>query len=215
MSAPDAASNPRTRLRRHPERGGHDREVVCDILDQGLVAHVAFAGPEGPFVLPMAYVRVGDELVLHGSRSSRLLQQLAAGAPVCLTVTLLDGLVIARSAFRCSMNYRSAMVFGNARLVDSTQEKRELLDVFVRRLTLGVTPRGASDEELAATTVVALDISEASAKVRSGGPRDLPADIESQTWAGEVPLRLVRLPPQAQPDVAAGAVPPRIDDGVA
>lgn len=215
MTARDAAPSPRTRLQRHPERGSHERARVRDILDQGLVAHVGLAGPEGPFVLPMAYARVADELVLHGSRGSRLMQELASGAPVCVTVTLVDGLVIARSAFRCSMNYRSVVVFGRARSVDGADEKRRLLDLFVRRLTLGVSPRAASDEELAATAVVALELTESSAKLRSGGPRDLPGDLESNTWAGEVPLRVVQLAPRAEPGVPQTAIPPLLSDGLA
>lgn len=218
MNAPNVAPvpAPRTRLRRHPERGAHDRATVHAIVDEALVAHVAIAGPDGPVGIPMAFVRVGDEIVLHGARASRLMQQLSGGAPVCVTVTLTDGLVIARSAFRCSMNYRSVVAFGRAREVDDPGEKRRVLELLVARLTLGAgeSLRSPSDEELAATAVVAVALSEASAKTRTGPPRDLEADVARGGWAGEIPIRQSYAPPRRAPDAPWDAAPPAVLGGV-
>lgn len=184
---------PRTTLHRLPSRGSYDREEAHAILDEALVAHVGFAGDDGPFVLPMFYVRVGERLYLHGAVASRTLKALAAGVPACATVTLLDGLVLARSAFHHSMNYRCVVVLGTATEVIDPGEKRRVLDALVERMAEGRSreARPANEKELAATRLVAMPIDEASVKTRRGGPLDDAEDMSMPCWAGHVPLRLV------------------------
>ncbi len=169
---------PRTTVRQRPDRGSYDRAVIDAILDEGLVCHVGFSVAGAPCVVPMNYARVGDRLVLHGARAGRLLSALAAGAPVCVAVTLLDGLVLARSAFRHSLNYRSVVVFGAATEVADRAEKRAALKAILEHVVPGRSRqvRPPSDGELDATTVVALPLAEASAKLRRGPPVDLEAD---------------------------------------
>lgn len=180
----------RTTLRRHPERGSYDREVVHAILDQGLVCHVGIATDDGPVVIPMGYARRGEELLLHGSAKSRLLNELAEGAPVCVTVTHLDGLVLARSTFHHSMNYRSVVVLGNASRIEDEGEKAAALEALVEHLVPGRTrdARPANEGELAATLVVRVPLAEASAKIRSGPPVDDAADLALPVWAGVLPF---------------------------
>jgi uncharacterized protein len=186
------APTPLTRLHRHPERGSHDRALLYAILDEGLVASVGFVEGEQPFVMPMAYARLGDRLLLHGARASRALARAAEGLPLCVTVTLLDGLVLARSAMSHSLNYRSVVVLGRARELADAAEKRAALTAVVEHVLPGraAEVRAPSDKELAATRVLALPIEEASAKVRSGGPRDDPDDMAVPCWAGHLPLAL-------------------------
>jgi uncharacterized protein len=187
---------PRTRLHRVPGRGTYDRATIDAILDEGLVAHVAFADGFGdgaqPFVMPMAYARLGTEVILHGARASRALGTAAGGAPLCVTVTLIDGLVLARSAFHHSMNYRSVVILGRARELTDKEEKRAAMDALVNHVLPGraAEARAANEKELAATRVVALPIDEASAKVRTGGPLDDEEDLAVPCWAGHLPLRL-------------------------
>jgi nitroimidazol reductase NimA-like FMN-containing flavoprotein (pyridoxamine 5'-phosphate oxidase superfamily) len=182
----------RTRLRRLPKRGVFDREIVYSILDAGMVCHVAFAIDGTPFVIPTGYARIGDLLVIQGSSASRMLRSLAGGIDVCVTVTLLDGLVLARSAFHHSVNYRSVIVFGKAMVVDDDTQKMKALEAFTEH----VIPRrwrdvrGPNELELKATTVLSLPIDEASAKVRTGGPVDDEEDYELGVWAGVLPLVL-------------------------
>jgi nitroimidazol reductase NimA-like FMN-containing flavoprotein (pyridoxamine 5'-phosphate oxidase superfamily) len=185
-------ATPRTTLQRHPERGSHDRALVEAILDEGLVAHVGFSQDGQTFVVPMSYGRAGDRLYLHGGAASRALAVLRGGAVACVTVTLLDGLVLARSAFRHSVNFRSVMVFGVPRAVEGREAKRAALAAIVEHMVPGRTAdvREPTDAELDATAVVWLPIDEASAKVRSGPPVDLEADLAHACWAGEIPLRL-------------------------
>ena len=195
--------------------GTHDRETIAAILDEGLVASVGFVDGIGdaatPFVIPMAYVRVGDRLLLHGARASRALAVAAAGAPLCVTVTLLDGLVLARSAFSHSVNYRAVMVFGRAHEVTDEAEKRATLDALVNHVLPGraAAARAPSNKELAATRVVAVPLDEASAKVRTGGPNDDDEDLLSVAcWAGHVPLALRGvLPPVGDTRGPAGSMP--------
>jgi uncharacterized protein len=201
----------RSRVHRIPERGAYDRETLLAILDEGLVAHVGFAGEDGqPYVLPMAYARQGERLLLHGSVLSRLMQRTAEGVPVCVTVTLLDGLVLARSVFHHSMNYRSAVVLGRAAAIRDRAEKLAALEALVEHLTPGrsTEARGPSEKELAATEIVAVPLDEASAKIRSGPPKDAKADLDLDVWAGVVPLRLVAGAPETSPDARAGLAVP-------
>jgi nitroimidazol reductase NimA-like FMN-containing flavoprotein (pyridoxamine 5'-phosphate oxidase superfamily) len=204
---------PRTTLRRLPARGSFDRAAIDAILDEGLVCHVGFAVDGQPFVIPTIYARVGDRLVVHGSAASRMLRTLAAGVPVCVTVTLLDGLVLARSAFHHSMNYRSVVVLGTAREVTGEAEKAAALDAIVEHVLRGrsAQARPPSARELRATSVLALPIEEASAKVRTGPPVDDEEDYASPWWAGVVPLALtpgVPVPdPRLAPDVP---LPPNV-----
>ena|SRR5688572_2182714 len=182
----------RTTVRRRAARGRYDVETVHAVLDEGIVCHVAVADDEGPVVLPTGYVRVGDEVVLHGSAANRLLRLAADGRPVCLTVTLLDGLVLTRSAFHHSMNYRSVVAFGRARVVEG-EEKERALAAFVEHMVPGrsAVARPPSPSELAATLVLAVPLHEASAKVRTGPPIDDEADAALDVWAGVVPLAVV------------------------
>jgi nitroimidazol reductase NimA-like FMN-containing flavoprotein (pyridoxamine 5'-phosphate oxidase superfamily) len=186
------APSSRSKVRRLGGRGRYDRETIDAILDAGLVGHLAFARDDQPYAIPMLYVRAGETLYLHGSRLSRLLTSAGAGIPVCFTVTLLDGLVLARSAFHHSVNYRSVVVLGRARPVREEAEKRSALDALVEHVVTGRTrdARRPNAKELAATEVIALGLQEASAKSRSGGPADAPDDYELPVWAGEIPLGL-------------------------
>ena len=190
---------PRTRVRRHSERGNYDRSLVHSILDEGLVAHVGVSTERGPRVIPMMYARDGDTLYLHGAPANHVLNRAASGADVCVEVTLLDGLVLARSAFNHSMNYRTVIVYGHASPVGDDDEKLHALDVLVRRITpeRAGAVRTPTAAELAGTRVLALPLNEVSAKVRTGGPKDDPADMDWPVWAGVVPLTLVAGDPQA------------------
>ena len=180
----------RTRVRRVPARGVFDRAAIYRILDEGFVCHVAFAVDGQPYAIPTGYARRGDRLYLHGSAASRMVRQLSAGLDVCLTVTLVDGLVLARSAFHHSMNYRSVVVLGTARPVHDPEEKRAALHAFTNHVVPGRWPelRPIADQEVKATAVLALPIEEASAKVRTGPPLDDDEDLAWPVWAGVVPL---------------------------
>jgi uncharacterized protein len=195
--APLAATD-RTRLRRKRDRGAFDRAFVHGILDEALVCHVGFVADHGPVVLPMTYARIGDELYLHGAAGNAMLRRLL-DSPACVTVTLLDGLVFARSAFKHSMNYRSVVLFGQLRRVADADELRAASDAFLDHVAPGrsADARPPSDEELRATTILALPIREGSAKVRSGGPADAPEDLQLPIWAGHVPVGLVARAPVA------------------
>jgi nitroimidazol reductase NimA-like FMN-containing flavoprotein (pyridoxamine 5'-phosphate oxidase superfamily) len=180
----------RTQVRRLPKRGVYNREQVHAILEEGFVCHLGFVVDGQPFVIPTGYVRSGEQIYIHGSSASRMLRSLDQGVDVCLTVTLVDGLVLARSAFHHSMNYRSVMVLGKARLVDAPEEKWEAL----RRFTNHIVPgrwdevRQPTAQELKATTVLALALNEVSAKVRTGPPIDDEEDYALPVWAGVVPV---------------------------
>ena len=180
------------RVRQVPKRAAYDRATVHGILDAGYIAHVAFMGEAGPVALPMVYVRDGDAVLIHGSRKSRLMRMIGGGAPICLTVTLIDGLVLARSAFHHSMNYRSVMAHGVAEIV-AEAEKPRALDLFTARVRQGRPPetRPANTQELKATQVLRLPLTEVAAKVRSGGPLDDPEDMDLPVWAGVVPMQMV------------------------
>lgn len=211
---PDTAPSSRTRVRRLPKRGRYDRDTLYAILDEGLVAHVGLAIDGQPYVLPMAYARDSDRLILHGSVASRLMRSLADGIDVCVTVTLLDGIVLARSLFDHSMNYRSAMVLGRARPVVGDGEKRQALEALTEHLIPGRSrdARGPSPRELAATEVLALALEEASAKIRTGPPGDSKRE-DISIWAGVVPLSTVAGAPLAAPDVPEGVGAPEYVSG--
>jgi nitroimidazol reductase NimA-like FMN-containing flavoprotein (pyridoxamine 5'-phosphate oxidase superfamily) len=196
----------RTRLRRKPQRGSHDRSVIDAILDEALVAHMGFAHEGQPFVIPTLHARLGDEVLVHGSSASRAMRALAEGAPLCLTVTLIDGLVLARSAFHHSVNYRSVVLLGHARLLETSEEKEAALHAFTERVAPGRWDhiRWPSAKELKATKVLALPIDEASAKVRNGPPGDDDEDYAMDTWAGVVPLRVTPGAPEDDPLLRAG-----------
>lgn len=181
----------RNKVRRVAQRGHYDRETIHAILDASWIAHVSFADPEGqPFVIPMLYAREGDSLYLHGSIASRLLKSVGTGIDTCLCVTLIDGLVLARSHFHHSMNYRSVVAFGKATPIEDAGEKAAIFVRFVDALIPGRAQesRAADRNELNATALLRFDIEDASAKVRTGDPKDDPADRELPVWAGVVPV---------------------------
>ena len=189
MQSRTVPSSPRLRVRRHPERGAYDAETVHAILDEGMIAHVGFIDGETPVVIPTVYGRDGASLYLHGSAVAFWSKRMAEGAPVCVTVTLFDGLVLARSTFKHSMNYRSVMIFGNAILVGDRDEKLRGLECIVEHLVPGRSreARGPNETELTATSVLRLSLEESSAKTRSGGPLDSEEDFERPVWAGVLP----------------------------
>ena len=194
---------PRTTVRRRSQRGVYDRAVVDAILDEGKVCHVALAGDEGPIVLPTGYVRIGDEVVLHGAVANALMRQAADGRPLCIAVTLLDGYVLARSTFNHSMNYRSVVVFGRARVLEG-EEKAAALATFVDHIVPGrsAEARAANESELRATLALAVSMDEVSAKVRTGPPHDDDVDLALPVWAGVVPLASVVGEPEPGPDLS-------------
>jgi nitroimidazol reductase NimA-like FMN-containing flavoprotein (pyridoxamine 5'-phosphate oxidase superfamily) len=182
----------RTQVMRLPKRGDYSQETIYSILDAGFLCHIGFVVDGQPFVIPTGYGRSADTLYVHGSAASRMLRSLASGVEVCVTVTLLDGLVLARSAFHHSMNYRSVVVFGTATLVESPEEKTEALRVISEQIVPGrwKDVRWPTEQELKATKVLALPISEASAKVRTGPPLDDEEDYALPVWAGVLPLSI-------------------------
>ncbi len=202
----------RSTLRRKRERGSHDRTRIHDVLDEGLVCHVGFVADHGPVVLPMAYVRIDDYLYFHGAAGNDMVRQLAGGADVCVTVTLLDGLVFARSAFHHSMNYRCVVLFGAATRVTDHDEMRAVAAGLVDHLAPGrsADARAPSDDELRATMIIRLPITEGSAKVRAGGPVEEPEDLDRPVWAGELPVELCARTPVADMGCEEMDVPPYI-----
>ena len=203
----------RTQVKRLPKRGAYDRETVFKILDEAFVCHVGFVVDGQPYVIPTNFGRAGETLYLHGSAASRMLRTLSEGIPVCVTVTLVDGLVLARSAFHHSANYRSVVVLGTARLVSDPAEKMEALRLFTEHIMKGRWEqiRQPTEQELKGTTVLALPIEEVSAKVRTGGPIDDEADYELPIWAGVLPLPIVPAAPIADVRLKAGiAVPENV-----
>ena len=191
----------RTKLKRLPKRGHFDRETVYAILDEGFICHVGFSLDGQPFVIPTGYARVDDKLYVHGSQASRMLRNLAGGIDACVTVTIVDGLVLARSAFHHSMNYRSVLVFGRATLVEDAQEKYAALLALSEHIVPGrwADVREPSEQEMKLTTVLCLPLAEASAKIRTGPPLDDEEDYALPVWAGVVPLKLVAGEPVNDP----------------
>ncbi len=200
----------RTRVRRHPERGSYERAAAYAILDEALICHVGFTTADGPVVIPTIHARAGDTLYIHGSPASRLLRTLRDGVPACLAVTILDGLVLARSVFNHSMNYRSVIVFGTAREVVEREEKLAAM----RAVTEHVVPgrwdeaRRPSETEFKGTTILALPLEEASVKMRKGPPGDDEKDYSLDIWAGVLPVAAAFGAPEADPLLPPGVAVP-------
>lgn len=182
----------RTRVVREPQRGVYDRETIYKILDEAFVCHVGFSMDGQPYVIPTLFARVGDALYFHGSAASRMLRNLGEGLSVCVTVTLTDGFVLARSVFNHSMNYRSVIALGKATLVSAPQEKLEALHAFTEKILPGRwnEARRPSEKEQKATSILRLPLTEVSAKVRGGPPMDDEPDYSLPVWAGVIPLHL-------------------------
>lgn len=191
----------RTTISRHPERGSYDRDAACAILDEGMVAHVGFDTGKGVIVVPMTYARIGDEIFLHGAVASRWISSFEQGTPVSVCVTLLDGLVLAQSAFSHSMNYRSVVCFGEARIVKDAGRKQEIFRALLDHLVPGRwdDTRQPDSKESEATTVLSVPIDEASLKIRSGPPKDAAKDLDEGHWTGVIPLQLINGPPIPDP----------------
>jgi len=200
----------RSQLRRLPKRGSHDPDVINRVLDAGFLAHVGFQVDGQPFVIPTLYGRDGKTLFLHGSAASRTLGELAAGVPACVTITLVDGIVLARSAFHHSMNYRSVVTFGTARAIADQERKLHALRAISEQVMAGRwdVVRRPTEQELKATSVIEFSIEEASAKIRTGPPLDDEEDYALPIWAGVLPLRLEPQPPVADPRLPVGIEPP-------
>lgn len=194
-----------TRLRRLPERGSQDLQLACDIIDEARICHVGFTLDEQPYVVPMSLGRDGEHILLHGSVVSRLMKNLADGLPCCVTITHLDGLVLARSAFNSSMNYRSLMVFGTARLISDEEEKKRSFDTLVEHLLPGrlADLRESTRKELNATTLLSLPLETFSIKSSNGPPDDARRDVDTPIWAGVIPLELKAGEPVSAPDMVA------------
>lgn len=199
---PDSfAVSDRTRVVREANRAVYDREAIYKILDEAFVCHVGFTAQEQPFVIPTMFARIGDAIYFHGSAASRMLRGASSGLPVCITVTLLDGLILARSVFNHSMNYRSVVALGQAMLINEPAEKLAALRAFTEKLIPArwEDARQPNEQELKATSILKLPLTEVSAKVRVGGVEDDAADYAFPVWAGVIPLRLVADPPIRDP----------------
>jgi nitroimidazol reductase NimA-like FMN-containing flavoprotein (pyridoxamine 5'-phosphate oxidase superfamily) len=193
----------RTTVRRKKERARYDVDTIHAILDEGMVCHVAFLVDAEPWAIPTAYVRIDDAIYLHGATGNHTLRTLAAGGPACVTITLVDGLVLARSAFHHSINYRSVVLFGRAERIDDAGHKTEVMQALVEHLVPGrmADARTPTPEEIRMTLVLRIPIDEASAKVRVGGPIDDEVDLALPVWAGVIPLSLRAGEPQAEPEL--------------
>jgi uncharacterized protein len=200
----------RTTVKRLPKRGNYDRETINAILDEGFICHVGFAVDGQPYVIPTGYARVGDDLYIHGSSASRMLRNLSQGVSVCVTVTLVDGLVLARSAFHHSINYRSVVVLGTAEPVSEPAEKDKALEAITEHIVPGrwADVRWPTELELKATTVLKLPINEASAKIRTGDPVDDEEDYAMNLWAGVLPLTMQTGEPLADKRADPSIQPP-------
>lgn len=200
----------RTKLKRLPKRGNFERETIYKILDEAFVCHVGFIVNHQPFVIPTSYARIGDRLVIHGSAASRMMRNLSDGIDVCVTVTLIDGLVLARSAFHHSVNYRSVVVFGKAKIIEDESEKYEALKAFTEHIVPDrwAEIRPPTKNELKGTTVLSLPLTEASAKIRTGNPVDDEEDYALDVWAGVLPLSLTTAEPIADERLKSGIKAP-------
>jgi len=205
------APTPRTRLRRLPERGRFDEATIHAILDEGFVCHLGFVEDGKPVVIPTCYGREGDAVFVHGSAASRMMRALSGGIDVCMTVTLVDGIVLARSGFHHSINYRSVVIFGSAELLQAEAEKEHALAVITNHIVPGRWEGGlrpATSQEIKGTTVLRLALDECSAKVRTGGPKDEPEDRDWPVWAGVLPLTITAGAPAADGYVPSSMQPP-------
>jgi len=202
--------NANTKFKREAELGSHDFQLTCDALDAGKICHVGFTLDDQPYVVPMAYARMGKQLLIHGSVASRLVKNLASGLRCCMTVTHFDGLVYARSTFNSSMNYRSVMIFGTAHLITDVDEKRKGVQALVDHLMPGrrAELRKSTTKELNATSLLSLPIETYSTKIRTGPPEDSRKDLDAKVWAGVVPLTLTAGEPVDAPDILPGIVRP-------
>jgi nitroimidazol reductase NimA-like FMN-containing flavoprotein (pyridoxamine 5'-phosphate oxidase superfamily) len=198
----------RTTVRRHPERGAYDRATIDAILDEALICHLGFVIEGQPYVIPTIHAREGDILYIHGSPGSRMLRNAKEGVDVCVTATLLDGLVLARSVYNHSMNYRSAVVLGRAHEVTDREEKLRALERIVEHVVPGrwADARQPNEDELDGTTILTISLDEASAKIRNGPPKDFDDDLALPIWAGVIPFELVPAPPIAAEGV--DGIPP-------
>ena len=213
MSTASLTPTERTTLHRRPARGSYDVATVHSILDEALICHVGFAAEGQPYVLPTTHARIGDQLYIHGAVGGRFLKTVKGGIPVCVTVTLIDALVLARSAMHHSMNYRSVVVLGTATEVTDPVHKRRAFDALIEHVVRGRSAeiRGANEKELRATTVLSLPIEEASAKIRTGQPIDDEEDYAVPCWAGLIPVSLQAGAAIADPKLAPGiALPPQV-----
>jgi nitroimidazol reductase NimA-like FMN-containing flavoprotein (pyridoxamine 5'-phosphate oxidase superfamily) len=200
----------RTTLKRAYERGSYDRATVHAILDASLICHVGFLHDGAPAVIPTAHWREGETFYIHGSSASRMIRALEAGSPASIAVTLTDGLVLARSGYHSSINYRSVVIYGTARKIDDAAEKLATLQAFMEKVAPGRWDelRAPNGQEMKATTVLGFDLEEVSAKVRDGGVEDEPEDMNDPVWAGVVPVRPVFGVPEADPQLVAGITLP-------
>ena len=200
----------RTRVKRHPERGAYDRATIDGILDEALFCHVGYVADGHPRVIPTIHARVADTLYVHGSNASRTLRTIKGGDEVCIVTTLLDGLVLARSAFMHSMNFRSVVVYGRTREVSDREEKWMAQKALVDHVCAGRSDqvRMPTDDELRQTTILAVPLEEASAKLRTGPPKDDEADYDLPVWAGVLPMATVPQTPQDDPRIGDGLEPP-------
>ena len=196
----------RTKVKRLPDRGRYDRETIEAILDEAFICHVGFVVDGQPYVIPTGFARIDDDLYVHGSSASRMLRNLSKGIEVCVTVTLIDGLVLARSAFHHSINYRSVVILGRAQLVEDAGEKNRALEAFTEHIVPGrwADVRWPTELELKATSVLKLSIEEASAKIRTGDPKDDEEDYAMHVWAGVLPLTISPATPIRDSRLAEG-----------
>jgi hypothetical protein len=207
---PETPPSERTRVKRHPERGAYDRATIDGILDEALFCHVGYVADGHPRVIPTIHARVGDTLYVHGSNASRTLRTIKGGEEVCIVTTLIDGLVLARSAFMHSMNYRSVVVYGRCREVSDREEKWMAQKALVDHVCTGRSDqvRMPTDDELRQTTILAVPLEEASAKLRTGPPNDDEADYDRPVWAGVLPMSSVPQTPVDDPRLGHGLKPP-------
>lgn len=198
------------KLKRYPNRGSYDKETIYRIVDEALICHVGFIVDGQPFVIPTIHARLNDEIIFHGAVANRMLKHIAENNPLCVTFTLVDGLVLARSVFHSSMNYRSAVLFGKGRLLENDEEKTEALKALTEHVARGRwnDSRQPNRRELDGTTVIAMTIETASAKIRTGPPSDDEEDYQLPIWAGIVPLALQASPPTNDPKLRAGIPTP-------
>ena len=210
MSRPPLAQTDHTTVR-YAARGSYDRDLAYSIIDEATVAHVGLIDDDRPIVIPMLHARIDDRLYLHGSPATRLFRTTKTGIPVCVTITLIDGLVLARSAFHHSANYRSVVVFGNSEVVSAVDERRRILDAYVDKVVPGRRPhlRAMTDKEVRGTAMFSIPIDEASVKTRAGGPADETDDYDLDIWAGVLPTRTGYAAPISDPRNTPGLDVPK------